>query len=55
MQRALERHANGNVWLFLIILRPVYWHGEPLGKLQAANRMVFITGPEWYDLDIALL
>jgi hypothetical protein len=35
MQRALQRHQRGEARVIPIILRPVYWQGEPLGKLQA--------------------
>jgi hypothetical protein len=35
MQRALERHKRGETNVIPIILRPVYWKGEALGKLQA--------------------
>src|SRR5229473_2279522 len=35
MKRALERREQGEVEVIPIILRHVYWQGEPLGKLQA--------------------
>ncbi|MBV9689061.1 MAG: TIR domain-containing protein [Ktedonobacteraceae bacterium] len=35
MKRALERHERGATRVIPIILRHVYWQGEPLGKLQA--------------------
>jgi WD40 repeat protein len=35
MQRALERHRCGEARVIPVIVRPVYWQGEPLGKLQA--------------------
>jgi hypothetical protein len=35
MQRALERHERGEAVVIPVILRPAYWHGKPLGKLQA--------------------
>jgi hypothetical protein len=35
MQRALERHKREEARVIPIILRHVYWQGEPLGKLQA--------------------
>jgi hypothetical protein len=35
MKWALERHNSGEATVIPIILRPSYWHGEPLGKLQA--------------------
>src|SRR5579859_3839311 len=31
MKRALERRASGEAIVIPIILRPAYWHGEPLG------------------------
>ena len=53
MQRALERHASGEATVIPIILRPSYWHGEPLGKLQAlpTDGKPVTT---WHDLDTAL-
>lgn len=54
MQRALERHQNGEARVIPIILRPVYWHGEPLGKLQALPiDGKPVTDPEWHDQDRA--
>jgi hypothetical protein len=35
MQRALERHRRGEARVIPVIMHPVYWQGEPLGKLQA--------------------
>jgi tetratricopeptide (TPR) repeat protein len=35
MKQALERHERGEARVIPVILRPVYWYGEPLGKLQA--------------------
>jgi hypothetical protein len=35
MKRAIERHERGDVRIIPIILRPVYWHGSSLDKLQA--------------------
>src|SRR5258708_22362140 len=55
MKRALERHARGEAKVIPIILRPVYWHGEPLGKLQALpTDGKPVRGPDWHDLDSAL-
>jgi len=34
MQRALERHHQGEVRVIPIILRPVDWHSAPFGRLQ---------------------
>jgi WD40 repeat protein len=54
MQRALERHTNKECVVIPIILRPVYWHGEPLGKLQALpTDGKPITGTGWHDQDSA--
>src|SRR5216683_1299922 len=33
MQRALERDQRGEARVIPVIVRPVYWQGEPLGKL----------------------
>jgi hypothetical protein len=35
MQYALERHESGEATVIPVILRPTYWHVEPLDKLQA--------------------
>ncbi|HEU0003420.1 MAG TPA: tetratricopeptide repeat protein, partial [Ktedonobacteraceae bacterium] len=35
MKRAMERHEQGEAHVIPIILRPVYWHKTPFGKLQA--------------------
>jgi hypothetical protein len=32
MKRALERHETGQARVIPIILRPVFWHGKPLGE-----------------------
>ncbi len=54
MQRALERHAQGACAVIPVILRPVYWHGEPLGHLQALpTDGKPITGPDWHTPDSA--
>src|SRR5579883_1901389 len=54
MQRALERHVRGECVVIPVILRPVYWHGEPLGSLQALpTDGKPITGPDWHTLDSA--
>lgn len=34
MQRALERHSNGEARVIPIILRPVHWKNAPFSKLQ---------------------
>jgi WD40 repeat protein len=54
MQRALERHQRGEATVIPIILRPVYWHGEPLGRLQALpTDGKPVTGSDWRDPDRA--
>jgi hypothetical protein len=35
MERALARHQRDEATVIPIILRDTYWHGEPLGRLQA--------------------
>src|SRR6266516_1903013 len=53
MKRALERHASGEATVIPIILRPAYWHGKPLGTLQALpTDGKPVTA--WQDLDTAL-
>jgi hypothetical protein len=55
MKQALERHDRGKAKVIPVILRPVYWHGEPLGKLQALpTDGKPVRGPDWHDLDSAL-
>ena len=55
MARALERHGRGEAKVVPIILRPVYWQGEPLGKLQALpTDGKPVTSATWHDLDSAL-
>src|SRR5437588_5985404 len=54
MKRALERHDNGDAHVIPIILRHVYWRGEPLGKLQALpTDAIPIVSPKWHSLDEA--
>ena len=54
MQHALERHQIGEATVIPIILRPVYWHGEPLGRLQALpTDGKPVTDPDWHDPDRA--
>src|SRR5947208_8297666 len=54
MKRALERHERGEARVIPIILRPVYWQGEPLGKLQALPTDAKpITDPDWHNFDRA--
>jgi len=55
MTRALERHTSGEALVIPIILRPTYWHGEPLGRLQALpTDDTPVTDPEWHHVDRAL-
>src|SRR6202171_4241113 len=54
MKKALERRARGEAEVMPVILRHVYWHGEPLGKLQALPKDGKpVTDPDWYNLDRA--
>src|SRR5579864_3685179 len=55
MKRALERHAKDEAKVIPIILRPVYWHGEPLGKLQAlpTDGKPVMSGKDWDSPDSA--
>ena len=54
MQRALERHANGEAKVIPVILRPVYWGIKPLRALQALpTDGEPVTSPLWHDLDTA--
>ena len=54
MQHALERHQHGEATVIPIILRPVYWHGEPLGRLQALpTDGKPVTDSEWHEPDRA--
>lgn len=56
MKRAIERHKKGEAHVIPIILRHVYWWGEPLGKFQALPTDAKpVTDPEWHNLDIAFL
>ena len=54
MKRALERHKKGQARVIPIILRPVFWHGKLLGKLQALpTDGKPVTDPYWHDKDRA--
>src|SRR5579859_6152721 len=54
MKRALERRARGEAEVIPVILRHVYWHGEPLGKLQALPKDGKpVTDPDWHNFDRA--
>jgi len=53
LKRAIERHQRGEARVIPVILRHVYWQGEPLGKLQALPK----DGKpvkSWTDVDEAL-
>ncbi len=55
MKRALDRHGRNEAKVIPVILRPVYWQGEPLGKLQALptdGKPVESSG--WHSTDEAL-
>ena len=52
MEQALKRHAQGKCTVIPVILRPVYWHGEPLGKRHGKDDVhAVLTG---YDCGIKL-
>src|SRR6266567_4911620 len=54
MKRAIERHERGEALVIPIILRYVYWQGEPLGKLQVLPTDAKpVTSSRWHDLDEA--
>ena len=54
MQRAIERHEQGEAQVIPIILRPVYWQ-DALGKLQALpTDGLPATDPDWHNIDRAL-
>jgi hypothetical protein len=38
MKTALSRHAEGNVIVIPVIVRPVDWHHTPMGRLQAVPK-----------------
>src|SRR6266700_84162 len=52
MQRALERHKNGEVQVIPIILRPVEWEGAPFAHLQCLPRDAKAV-TEWDNRDAA--
>lgn len=55
MKRVLERHERGEAIVIPVILRPAYWQGKPLGKLQALpTGGKPVTNPDWHSLDQAL-
>jgi len=50
MQRAIERHEQGEAIVIPVILRPVYWQGAPFGKLQALpTDSKPITSSGWHN------
>jgi hypothetical protein len=52
MKRALERYKRGKAHVIPIILRPVHWQIELLGKLQALpTDGIPVTDPSWHDWD----
>src|SRR5579859_828339 len=54
MKRALKRHTKGEAKVIPIILRDVFWHGEPLGKLHALpTDGKPVTSSSWHDMDAA--
>jgi TIR domain/LGFP repeat len=54
MKRAIERHKQGEARVIPVILRHVYWQGEPLGRLQALpTDGVPIIDASWHSLDRA--
>jgi hypothetical protein len=54
MKRALERHECREAYVIPVILRHVYWQGEPLGKLQALPTDAKpVISSSWHDLDEA--
>ena len=52
MQRALERHKNGDAQVIPIILRPVDWEGAPFTHLQCLPRDAKAV-TEWDNRDAA--
>src|SRR6266849_3834468 len=52
MQRALERHKNGEVQVIPVILRPVDWEGAPFAHLQCLPRDARAV-TEWDNQDAA--
>ncbi len=54
MKRAIERHQRGEARVIPLIIRHVYWQGEPLGKLQALPTDAKpVTSAHWHTLDEA--
>src|SRR5579859_6257377 len=56
MERATKRHEQGEAQVISVIVRPVYWQGTVLGKLQALpTDGKPVQSSEWYNVDEALL
>jgi TIR domain len=54
MKRAMERHERGEARVIPVILRPVYWHKAPFGKLQALpTNAQPIVSSSWHNWDEA--
>ncbi|GAC1461706.1 MAG: hypothetical protein PVS3B3_05210 [Ktedonobacteraceae bacterium] len=54
MKRALERHERKEARVIPVILRPVYWEGVGLDKLQALPKDAKPV-TSWNDIDEAFL
>jgi hypothetical protein len=53
LERALERHADGDAVVIPVILRTCMWHTTPFAKLQALPRDAKAVA-SWPDIDEAL-
>lgn len=54
MRRAIERHQCGEVRVIPVIVRHVFWEGDPLGKLQALPTDAKpVVSAAWYTIDEA--
>jgi excisionase family DNA binding protein len=54
MQRAMERHERKEARVIPVILRPVYWHEAPFGRLQALPKDAKpVTSSNWHNWDDA--
>lgn len=55
MQRAMERHEQGEAQVIPVILSHVHWQEAPFGKLQALPTDAKpVTGADWHSLNEAL-
>jgi hypothetical protein len=54
MERAIERHNEGNARVIPIILRPCDWQGSPFSKLQVLPKEAKPV-TLWVDRDSAFL